>query len=284
MAPRLDALRAGLRELGYREGRDIAIEHRWANDRYDRLPGLAAELVGRQVAVLVTHGAPGARAARAATSTIPIVVAGTGDAIAMGFSSGLSRPSENVTGLTYFIRDLYVKRLELLKEGLPKVVQVAILLNPRNPANAKNIDRMESAAKLLGVRLSRFEAQAPSQLDPAFAAMAQGAVEAVHVIEDGTLNSYARRIASLANRHRLPSVGFPGLAEAGGLLGYGVEITAVWRRSAYYVDKLLKGARLSDLPWEQPTTFTLAVNAATARDLGLKLAPSLLLRATRVIE
>lgn len=283
-AGRVEAMRAGLRDLGYVEGKNIVIEYRWADGKYDRLPELAADLVGTKVDVLVTYGAPGTRAAKGATTTIPIVIAATGDAVAMGLVASLARPGGNVTGSTYFIQDLFAKRLELLKQALPRVSQVAVLLNPGNPANLINTKTMELAAKSMKLGLHQFEARGPNEFENAFAAMAQKGVDAVHVIEDAMLNANAKGTAELAARHGLPSVGFAEFARAGGMLGYGVNIPELYRRVAYFVDRILKGSRPADLPVEQPTRFELLVNMKTAKALHLRMPQELLLRADEVIE
>lgn len=283
-ASRVEAMRTGLRDLGYVDGKNIVIEFRWAENKYDRLPELAAELVRTKVDVLVTYGAPGTRAAKGATTTIPIVIAATGDAVAMGLVASLARPGGNVTGSTYFIQDLFAKRLELLKQALPRVNQVAVLLNPGNPANLTNIKTMEIAAKSMNVDLHRFEARGPEEFESAFAAVAQKGVDAVQVLEDAMLNANVKGTAELAARHRLPSVGFADFARAGGMVGYGVNILELFRRVAYFVDRILKGTKPADLPVEQPTRFELVVNVKTAKALGLRIPQQLLLRADEVIE
>ncbi len=280
----LEGLRMGFRDLGYVEGKNIVIEYRWAEGEYDRLPDLAAELVRLKVDVLVTHGTPGTRAAKGATATIPIVMAVSGDAVATGLIGSVARPGRNVTGSTFFNPELSAKRLELLKNAVPRIAQVAVLLNPENPVNGPVLEAMESTAKLLKVRLQQFEARGPKEFEGAFSAMAKRRVDAVAIIEDGVLIAHARGIADLAAKHRLLSTGFREFAEAGGLVGYGVNFPEMFRRVAVFVDKILKGAKPGDLPVEQPTKFELVINLKSAKALGLTIPQSLLLRADQVIE
>ena len=280
----VEALRAGLRDLGYVEGKNIVIEFRWGEGKYDRLPGLAAELVRLKVDVLVTQGTPGTRAAKQATTTIPIVMATSADAVATGLVAGLARPEGNVTGSTYFGPELAAKRLELLKDAMPRVTKVAVLLNPDNPVNGPNLQAMVTAAKLLKLDLQQFEARGPNEFDSAFAAMAKKRVDAVTINEDAIFTSNPRAIAEFATKQRLPLIGFTEFAEAGGLLSYGVNRIEMYRRAAYFVDKILRGANPGDLPIERPTKFELVINMKTAKALGIKIPGSILLRATNVIE
>ena len=283
-ASRVEAMRVGLRELGYVEGENLVIEFRWADGKYERLPELAAQLVRLKVDVLITVGVPGTRAAKGATTTIPIVIAATGDAVASGLVASLARPGGNVTGSTYFIQELFAKRLELLKGAVPRITQVAILLNPQNPGNLKNMEKMEVAAKSMKVALHLFGARGPDEFAGAFAAMAEKGVEAVQVLEDAMLNLNAVATADHAAKRRLPSIGFKEFADAGGMIGYGVNILELYRRAAYFADKILKGAKPADIPVEQATRFELVVNLRTARELGLTIPKSILLGADRVIE
>lgn len=283
-ASRLEAMRAGLRDLGYAEGKNIVMEVRWANEEYDRLPELAAELVRLNVDVIVTHGAPGVRAAKGATATIPIVILSTGDAVASGLVASLARPGGNVTGSTYFIQDLFAKRLELLKEAVPRITQVGILMNPHNPANLTNIKKMESTAASMKVGLHRFEVRRPDEFAGAFVAMTRKGVDAVQVLEDAMLNANSKGTAEHAARQRLPSVGFTDFAESGGMIGYGVNLLQLSRRVGYFVDRILKGTKPADIPVEQATRFELVLNLETAKVLGIKIPQAVLLRADRVIE
>ena len=270
-APRVDAFRAGLRDLGYVEGKNIVIEFRFAEGQYDRLPELAAELVRLKVDVIVTHSAPGALAAKQATATnpIPVVMTNVGDAVGSGIVASLARPGGNITGDTFFVTELVAKRLEVLKDAIPRVRRVAVLANPDNAATGQYLQAMETAARELNVALLRFDARGPADLDGAFAAMAKESVDALAVIEDVVLIANFKRIAELAVKQRLPSISFVEYADAGGLFGYGVNFLALYRRAPVFVDKILKGAKPADIPIERPTTFEFVINMKTARALGL---------------
>jgi putative ABC transport system substrate-binding protein len=281
---RADALRAGLRELGYVEGKNIVIEYRWAEGKYDRLPDLAAELVNLKVDILVTAGTPGTLAAKQATTTIPIVMAGTGDAVATGLVSSLARPGGNITGSTDSVPELMAKQLELLKEIMPRTGRVAVLVNPGNLSRVPVLKAMETTAKSLKVELQKFEVREPNELETAFSTMAKSRVDAVVVTTDSLFNANVRTIADLAAKKRLLSAGTKEFAEAGGSIGYGLNFSAISRRAAYFVDKILRGAKPADLPVEQPTQFELVINLKTARALGLTVPPSLLGRADQVIQ
>ncbi len=281
----LQAFRQGLRELGYVEGQNIAIEFRWAEGKYDRLPGLAAELVRLKVNVIVASGPPAIQAAKQATETIPIVMAAIADAVAAGFVASLARPGGNITGLSLMLPELVGKQLELLKEVVPKVSRVALLGNPANPPYAQQVRQAQDAARALGVRLQPLEARDPSEIDKAFAAITTERADAVIVLPDTVLLDHRTRIADHAVRRRLPTVsGQSEQAEGGGLLAYGPSISDGVRRAATYVDKILKGAKPADLPVEQPTKFELVINLKTAKALGLTIPPSLLQRADEVIQ
>jgi putative ABC transport system substrate-binding protein len=283
-AGRVDALRAGLRDLGYVEGKNIVIEYRWAEGKYERLPELAAELVRLKVDVIVTHG-PGILAAKSTTTTIPIVMASGADAVALGLVVSLARPGGNVTGMTSLSPEVTAKRLELLKDAFPRTRQVAVLLNPDNPSQIGTVFRaMEATAKSLKMELHQFGVRAPGDFDSAFAAMAKRHVDAVVSTEDGVLAAHFGVIAKLAAKMRLPSLGTTELAEAGGLMAYGTNQRELWRRAATFVDKILKGAKPGDLPVEQPTKFELVINLKTAKALGLTIPQTVLFRADRVIE
>jgi putative ABC transport system substrate-binding protein len=283
-AASVEALRTGLRELGYVEGKNIIIEFQWAEGKYERLPALVAELVRRNVDILVVHGTPGTRVAKQATTTIPIVVAIVGDALASGIVTSLARPEANLTGSTYFLTELNAKRLELLKAAFPHVARVAALSNPDNPVSGSIIPAMTAAAAPLKIELEVAETQGPTEFDGAFAAMARGHVDAVVVTQDGEFAASFKTIAALAAGNKLPSIGSREYAEAGGLIGYGVNILGLYRRAAYFVDGILKGAKPADFPMEQPTRFELVINLKTARALGLDFPPTLLARADEVIE
>ena len=284
--PRVDAFRAGLRDLGYVDGKNIVIEFRFAQGQYDRLPELAAELVRLKVDVIVTHSAPGALAAKHATATnpIPVVMTNVGDAVGSGIVPSLARPGGNITGDTFFVTELVAKRLEVLKDAVPRVRRVAVLANPDNAAMGQSVDAMEVAARELNVALLNFDARSAADLDGAFAAMAKESVDALAVIEDVVLIANSRRIAELAVKQRLPSIGFIEYADAGGLFGYGVNFLALYRRAPVFVDKILKGAKPGDIPVERPTTFEFVINATTAKALGLTISTATRLRADREVQ
>jgi putative ABC transport system substrate-binding protein len=281
---RPEAFRAGLRDLGYQEGRDFVIEYRWADGNYDRLPTLLADLVRLNVDVIVTHGTPGSLAAKKATTTIPVVFAVVGDALGSGIVSSLARPEANVTGSTYFNPELAAKRLELLKEAMPGLTNVGILLNLANPMYEPILPRMGSVAKSLGLELHQFDVRAPTEFEEAFTAMAAKRVGALVVIDDPVLLSNAPAVAALALKQRLPSCGWPDFAIDGGLMAYGVDFLRLFRRAATFVDKIRKGAKPSDLPVERATKFETIFNLKTAKALGLEIPYNLLARADEVIE
>ncbi|MBI2466349.1 MAG: ABC transporter substrate-binding protein [Candidatus Rokubacteria bacterium] len=280
----VEAFRQGLRDLGYVEGKNIVIEYRWAEGKYDRLPELAAELIRLPVDLIVTHATPGSRAAKQTTATIPIVMATSGDAVAAGLVASLARPGGNVTGLSILFPELSAKRLELLKDGLRDVSRAPVLWNANNPAHPLAVKAMELTAPSLGLELQQFGVRGLNDFDSVFPAMTKWRADAVAVLEDPMINSHHERIVGLAVKNRLPTIGSRELAEAGGLLGYGADFHELWRRAATFVDKILKGAKPADLPVEQPTKFELVINARTAKALGLTILPALLLRADRVIE
>ena len=283
-APRTEAFRAGLRDLGYIEGRNILIEFRWADGHYDRLPELATELVRLNVNVIVTHGAAGAVAAKQATTTIPIVIAATGDILALGLVQSLAQPGGNITGSTFFNPELAAKRLELLKEAIPPLSRAGLVSNPNNPINGSIVQAMEETARSLKVELRQFETRGPSQLESTFSAMVRARVGGIVIHEDTILLANAKPIADLAARHRLPGSGFPEFARAGGLMGYGISFTDMDRRAATFVDKIQKGANPARLPVERATTFKLILNFKTVKALGLTMPPSLLQRADEAIQ
>jgi putative ABC transport system substrate-binding protein len=273
------ALRESLRELGYVEGQNIAIESRWAEGNYDRLPGLAAELVGLNVDVIVTYGTPASLAAERATGTSPIVMAGIIDPVASGLVTNLARPRGNITGNSMMSSDLVVNQLEILKEVVPKASRVALLANPANAGNAPQARRAQDAAAALGVRLQLLEARGASEIDSAFEAMTKEQADAFIVLVDAALLDRRTQIADLAARRRLPAVyGLSDHAEAGGLLAYGPNRLVMFHHAATFVDKILKGAKPGELPIEQPTKFELVINLKTAKALGLTIPQALLLR------
>jgi putative ABC transport system substrate-binding protein len=281
---RVAAFRSGLRDLGYIEGENIVIEFRWADENYDRLAGLLGELIALKIDVLVTYGTPASLAAKRATTTIPIVTVHVGDAISAGIIDSLARPGGNLTGTTYFVPELMAKRFEMLKGILPPIREVAVLVKPDNPFFRTVGPAFEAAAKALDIELPGFEARGVDEFEAAFSAMVRKRVDAVVIPEDAVFVKNARMIADLARRQRLPSAGFNELAEAGGLIGYGGDFLAMYRRAGLFVDKILKGAKPADIPVERPTKFDLVINAKTARTLGLEIPPTLLALADEVIE
>jgi putative ABC transport system substrate-binding protein len=283
-ASRLEAFRLGLRDRGYADGRNIVIEFRWAEENYNRLPELAAELVRLNVDVLVTYGTPGTLAAKSATATIPIVMAYIGDALAVGVVASLSRPGGNITGSTYFLSELMAKRLELLKEAMPGITQVGVLVKPDNPLFLPTLQSLEIAAESLGVRLRQFVARGPMELESAFSEMARRGVDAVVLQEDAVFVSSVSAIVDLAAKHRLASAGFVESAEAGGVIGYGASFIEMCRRAGFFIDAILKGGKPADIPVEQATRFEFVLNLRTAKALGVNMPTSILLRADKVIE
>jgi len=281
---RPEAFPAGLRDLGYQKGRNIVIEYRWAEGRYELLPTLFADLVQLNVDVIVTHGTPGALPAKQVTNTIPIVVAIIADPEGLGLVASLAGPGGNVTGVAYFTPELCAKRLELLKETMPRLTDVGVLLNPINPANAQILPAMRRTAEPLKLKLHQFGVREPAEFEAAFAEMASKRIGALAVIDDAYLVANAQTLAQMALRQRLPSSGWPDYAAAGGLLSYGVNFPDMFRRAATFVDKILKGAKPNDLPVERPTKFETIVNVKTARAIGIEVSTSLLLRADEVIE
>jgi putative ABC transport system substrate-binding protein len=281
----LDAFREGLREVGYVEGQNITIASRWAEGKYDRLPGLAAQLVGLKVDIIVATAVPAIRAAKEATRTIPIIMAVVVDPMATGLVASLARPGGNITGLSSMAPQMTGKQLEMLKEVVPKASLVAVLWNPANAGNAPQIQQAQDAARALSVRLQPLGARGSSEIDSAFATMTSTQSGAVIVLVDAMLLDHRTQIADLAARRRLPAVyGLRDHAAAGGLMAYGPNRLDIVRRAATYVDKILKGAKPGDLPIEQPTKFELVINLRTAKALGLTIPPSLLQRADQVIE
>jgi putative ABC transport system substrate-binding protein len=280
---RLDGLRTGLRQLGYEEGKNIVIHYRWAEGRYDRLPEFAAELVKLTVDVLVTHGTPGALAAKQATSTVPIVMAAVGDPVEAGLVPSLARPGGNLTGMSMFYVEVCAKRVEMIKEAVPTLTRVAVLVNPTNPSHSIAFAAMENTAGTLGVELVPIEANARDDIVLAIGAAKRGA-PALVTIEDALFTSNARQIAELALQNGLPMIGFKPQAEAGALIEYGVDLTDLFYRSAALVDKILKGTPPTNLPIERATKFEVIVNLKSAKTLGIELPASLLIRANEVIE
>jgi putative ABC transport system substrate-binding protein len=245
---------------------------------------LAAELVRLKPDVLVTHGVPGTLAAKRATNTIPIVIGVVGEAVAIGAVEGLARPGGNVTGSSFFVPELNAKRLEVLKEAFPRLSRVGVLLNRDNAVNMHVLKAMEQTAQALKIQLQSVEARDPADLENAVSTLVKGHASAIAVEDDAMLLAHAERIADLARKYRLPTIGFVEYARAGGLMAYGVNFQDLWRRAAGFVDKILRGARPADLPVEQPTKFELVINLKAAKALGLTIPQSVLGRADQVIE
>ena len=281
-----EAFRRGLRDVGYTEGKNILIEYRYAEGKDDRIPALVAELIQLKVDVIVSATIRGIRAAKQATKTIPIIMITTADPVAAGLVEGLARPGGNVTGLTRLTRDLSGKRLELLQESVPKVSRVGILWDASGQATDSGFKSYEAAARAWKIQILSLELSAPEpNLQGGFESAAKGRANAV-IISSGALTiSYQKRIAELANKNQLPSMCERGdYVEAGCLMSYSADEAESYRRAAFYVDKVLKGAKPADLPVEQPTKFEFIINLKTAKQIGLTIPPNVLARADRVIR
>ncbi len=278
------AFRQGLNETGYVVGQNLAIEYRWAEGSYDRLPALAADLVGRKVDLIAAIG-NAAFAAKSATSTIPIVFMGVGDPVAMGLVTSLSRPGGNLTGFSNLIGDLMPKRLELLSELVPRATVVAWLVNPSQPPAEGIIRAMQEAARAKGVQLPILKAGTEGEIDAAFASLAELHAGALLVQGDAFFSSRSEQFVALASRHAVPAIyAWPPFVAAGGLISYGINNPAVWRQAGVYAGRILKGEKPADLPVQQPTKFELVINLKTAQALGLTVPQALLVRADEVIE
>ena len=282
----VDVFRQGLRGLGYVEGRDIRIEQRFAAGRPERFPDLIAEMVHLKVDILVVASAPGALAAKRATTSIPIVFLGVGDPVAQGVVPSFARPGGNITGLSLAFGERFAgKWVELLREAVPGVSHVAAMLSSSNPANVTYRKEIQQSAKVLGVKLELFSVSDRGQLDAVFKAIIASRATAVIVAAAPLFSVHLPQLVEFAARNRLPAMYFfREYVEAGGLMAYGPSLTDSWQRAAIYVDKILKGAKPADLPVEQPTKFELVINLKTAKMLGLTIPQSLLLRADEVIE
>jgi putative tryptophan/tyrosine transport system substrate-binding protein len=283
-SPEREAFLHGLRELGYMEGQSIAIEYRSAAWNVELLQEHAADLVALKVDVIVAPGPQAALAAKEATKAIPIVITAVADPVSLGLVASLHRPGGNVTGLTVSLPELSGKRLELLKEAVPRASPVAVLWNPANPATAADWKETLAAARALGVTLQSMEVSAADDFVRAFSAMSRRRPAALMTIVDTVTHPYREIIADFALKNRLPTIASSEFAEAGGLMSYGPNLPEMFRRAAAYVDKILKGAKPADLPVEQPRRFELVINLKTAKALGLTIPPSILVRADRVIE
>jgi putative ABC transport system substrate-binding protein len=279
------AFREGLRDAGYAEGRDVVIEWRHANGDYNRLPELVDDLVQRKVDVIVVESTVAAQAVKRATSTIPIVLAVVADPVGSGLVTNLAHPGGNVTGLSLMIAELSAKRLQLLKEAIPRVARVAVLWNPDTSFHPKVVQDLKAAAPSLSIELNFVAARTPEEFGPAFSAVSRAHAQALYVIDDTLFVNRRAMLVKLASKARLPSFyGFRLYVDEGGLMSYGSNFADQLRRSAGYVDKILKGAKPGDLPIEQPTKFELVVNLKTAKALGITIPQSILVRADEVIK
>src|SRR5215471_11194778 len=285
ISARIEAFRRGLRELGYVEGKNIVIEWRYAEGKFDRLPALAAELVRLKVDVIVTSGPLPTRAAKEATITIPIVMTQVGDPVATGFVASLAEPGGNITGLSTLAPGLSGKRLELLKETISKLSRVAVLGTSTNPETAQSLEEVDLAARALKVKLQYLDILDPKDIGTTFQAAGKGRADAVLLLNSSLFSSYRTRIAELAAKSRLPGIyNQTNFVEAGGLMSYGVNRNDLDRRAASYVDKILKGAKPVDLPVEQPKKFEFIINLKAAKQIGLSIPPNVLARADKVIR
>jgi putative tryptophan/tyrosine transport system substrate-binding protein len=282
---RVEALRQGLRELGYVEGKNIVIEYRYADGKSERLPDLAAELVRLKVDIIVTIGPGPTLAAKKASGTIPIVFAGASDPVGTGIVSSLARPGGNITGLSLMAPDLDGKRLELLKEAFPKVARVAFLWRSGGSRGNLPLTDMEAAAKALGLKLLSLEVRSLDDFEGAFARAKKERAQALITTTGALINTQQRRVLDFAAKNRLPAIyHYSEFVEAGGLMSYGPDNTDLWRRAADFVDKILKGAKPADLPVQQATKFELIINLKAAKQIGLTIPPNVLARADKVIK
>jgi putative ABC transport system substrate-binding protein len=280
----IEALRQELRDLGYTEGQNVIFEDRYADFKTERLPQLASELVKLKPDIIFTHSVTGAKAAKEATTTIPVVIGAAGDLVQDGLVASLARPGGNITGITLLSSELEGKRLELLKESSRKLARVAVLVNSANPAWERYPEILEPAARALGLKLQRVEIRDPADFDRAFSAILQNEAHGILVVTDAIFTDQ-KRIVEFAVKRRLSSISeLPRFAESGGLIQYGLSIPDMGRRAAALVDKILKGAKPADLPVERPTKFEFIINLKTAKQIGLTIPPEMLARADRVIK
>ncbi len=283
--PVVGAFRQGLAEAGYVEGRNVAIEYRWAEGNYDRLPALAADLVGRKIDVIMASSPPAALAAKSATSTIPIVFRGGPDPVGAGLVASLARPCGNLTGVSFVPNELTAKRLELLSGLVPRARVIALLMNPNNSNGEHVIRDAQEAARTSGLQLHVLKASSAGEIDTAFDSLVQLNVGALVVAADPFLSSRREQLVALASRRAVPSIyAWREFAASGGLISYGPSLTSAYRLVGAYAAKVLKGAKPADLPVLQPTTFELVINLKTAKALGITVPQSMLLRADEVIE
>jgi ABC-type uncharacterized transport system substrate-binding protein len=279
------SLREGLRDLGYVEGQNILIEYRWAEGQYEQFPALIAELLAQRVEVIVTAGTPASLAVKNATTSVPLVMVAVGDPVTTGLVASLARPGGNITGLTSTSEELDGKRLELLREVIPKLSHVAVFWNPENPTLLTSLKEMRAAAQVLGIKVQVLEVRTPADLEETFKAIVRERPGALLVMGDRLFLHNRQRIMDFATKQRLPVVpGHPELVEAGGLMSYGASYPGMHRRAAYFVDRILKGAKPADLPVERPVKFELVLNLKAAKTLGLEVPPQLIARADEVTE
>ena len=282
-AVNIEAFRQGLREHGYVEGENFVIEYRSADGHDDRFPALAADLVRGKVDLILTRGTPAALAAKRATARIPVVITGVGDPVGQGVVASLARPGANVTGLSAAVTDIFPKRVQLLKELVPKAARIAVLFNMSNPALPPQWKEVERATRALRIEPLLLDVRTVADLEPAFEAAVRQRADGLIVGIDTLTQANRRLIVDLAARRRLPAI-YASSEFAGGLISYGVNYPEMYRRAASYADKILRGAKPADLPVEEPTSFELMINSTTARALGLTIPPALLLRADSVTD
>ena len=283
--PRLDAFRQGLRELGYLEQKNLAVEYRFAEGKEDRLAKIVAELIASNVEIILTDGTAVTRVVKNATKTIPIVMASDGDPVGNKFVSSLARPGGNITGLTNLLAGVSGKRLEILRDALPSTSRFGIIWNPENPASRTGLKETQNAAQSLGVQLQLLEVRGPDDYDGAFQAASKAHVGGVSVVSDSVMFAHRARMLELAAKHKIATMHTQSLwVQSGGMISYGTYFPDLYRRAAYFVDKILKGAKPADLPIEQPRKFELVINLKTAKQIGLTIPANVLARADRVIK
>jgi len=285
-AQRIESFRKGLRDLGYVEGQTIIIDERPAAGIYEKLPDLATELMRLQVNVILSGGTSATRAAQRITGTIPIVMAtSTDDPVAAGFASSLARPGANITGLSSVSTELTGKRLELLREVFPHSSRLGVLLNPDNPQNVSRLKELQLAARQMGISLQLIVLRSANELPDAFRSVVQNRIDGLILVADGLFTTHRKLIVDLAIKNRVPILyDRESFVQAGGLMSYGVDQDALYRRAAFYVDKILKGSKPGELPIEQPTKFELVINLKTAKQIAITIPPNVLARADRVIR
>jgi putative ABC transport system substrate-binding protein len=284
IAPLTDAFRQGLRQLGYVDGKNIIIEFRYAEGKFNRLPDLAADIVRLKLDVILVANASAIDAAKRATATIPIVMVGPGDPVSLGFIASLARPGGNVTGLSLLATELAGKRLELLKEAFPKIFRVAVL-RATGPEQEQQMREIEIAAQMLGIQIQSVHVQSPDDFENGFSTITKGRPDALLIVRSSLIRIHATRITAFTEKRRLPTMYDDKLfVENGGLMSYGTNTLDFYRRAATYVDKILKGAKPADLPVEQPMNFELVINLKTAKQIGVTIPPNVLARADKVIK